>query len=262
MRIQPWSIPTIATATSGTEQWGSSVGTAGNITGAITLNPIYVHQYYLAVISTYGSPSGSGWYESDSTAYASVASNIVSGGSGIQYVLTGWSGDSSGSGATSNGITMNTPKTATATWVTQYYLNVSSAYGTQSLESGWFSASSNINEDVTSPVPQSIITEQVCTGWTGTGSAPATGTNTNLHFTINQPSSITWNWQSQIIYSTISLIIGAALITIIIGLSIYLLRNSQKLRKPSERPVISVVRMILSDHDPLKSGGYRGRKVC
>jgi len=127
---------------------------------------------------------------------------------------------------------MNTPKTANATWVTQYYLNVSSAYGTQSLENGWFNASSNINEDVTSSVPQSIITEQVCTGWTGTGSAPATGANTNLYFTINQPSSITWNWQSQIIYSTVSLIMGAALITAIIGLSIYLLRNSQKLRKP------------------------------
>ena len=217
----PWSIPAIVEATSGTEKWSSSVGTAGNIAGAITVNPSYVHQYYLAVISTYGSPSGSGWYESGSTAYANVASNIVSGGSGIQYVLTGWSGDSSGSGATSYGITMNTPKTATATWVTQYYLNVSSAYGTQSLESGWFNASSNINEDVTSSVPESIITEQVCTGWTGTGSAPATGTNTNLHFTINQPSSITWNWQSQIIYSTVSLIMGTPLITAIIGLSIY-----------------------------------------
>ena len=303
----PWSTSTIATAMSGTERWSSSAGTSGDITGAITINPIYVHQYYLAVISTYGSPSGSGWYDSGSTAYAGlnagtvsggvgtryvftiwgtdasgtnyalsnaitmngpetatanwktqyqltvtsvygttsgagwydngstayaiVASNIVSGGSGIQYVLTGWSGNSSGSGATSNGITMNAPKTATAFWGTQYYLTVFSAYGSPSPASGWFDAGSNINEAVTFPVPESIITQHVCTGWTGTGSAPATGTNASLHFTINQPSSITWNWQSQFISSTVSLMIGAPLVTAIIGLSIYLLKNSQKFRK-------------------------------
>ena len=86
-------------------------------------------QYQLTVTSVYGTTSGAGWYDNGSTAYAIVASNIVSGGSGIQYVLTGWSGNSSGSGATSNGITMNAPKTATAFWGTQYYLTVFSAYG-------------------------------------------------------------------------------------------------------------------------------------
>ena len=303
----PWSTPAVATAISGTERWGSSAGTSGNIAGAITINPIYVHRYYLAVISTYVSSSGSGWYDSGSTAYvglnagtvsggagtqyvfnswgtdasgtnyalssaismsgpetatanwktqyqltvtsaygttsgagwydsgssayASVPSNIVSGGSGIQYVLTGWSGNSSGSGTTSNGITMNAPKTATASWGTQYYLTVFSAYGSPSQASGWFDAGSNINEAVTSPVPESIITQHVCTGWTGTGSAPATGTKASLHFTINQPSSITLNWQSQFIWSTVLLMTGAPLVTAIIGLSIYLFRNSQKLRK-------------------------------
>ncbi len=303
----PWSASTIATALSGTERWSSSVGTSGEITGAITINPIYVHQYYLAVISTYGSPSGSGWYDSGSTAYAGlnagtvsggvgtryvfaswgtdasgtnyalsnaitmnspetananwktqyqltvasvygptndagwydsgstayaiVASNIVSGGTGIQYVLTGWSGNSSGSGTTSNGITMNAPKTATASWGTQYYLTVFSAYGSPSPASGWFDAGSNINEAITSPIQESIITRNVCTGWTGTGSTPATGTNTSLQFTINQPSSITWNLQSQFIPSTVLLMIGAPLVTAIIGLSIYLLKNSQKFRK-------------------------------
>ena len=303
----PWSASAIITAISGTERWISSAGTSGDITGAITINPIYVHQYYLAVISTYGSPSGSGWYDSGSaayaglnagtvsggagtryvftswgtdasgtnyalssaitmnspetananwktqyqltvtsvygttsgagwydsgsTAYAIVASNIVSGGSGVQYVLTGWSGNSSGSGTTSNGITMNAPETATASWGTQYYLTVFSAYGSPSVASGWFDAGSNINEAITSPVPESIITRHVCTGWTGTGSTPATGTNTSLQFTINQPSSIIWNWQSQFIPSTVLLMIGVPLVTAIIGLSIYLFKNSQKFRK-------------------------------
>ena len=34
-------------------------------------------------------------------------------------------------------------------------------------------------------------------GWTGTGSIPATGTTGSATFTINQNSSITWNWVSQ-----------------------------------------------------------------
>ncbi len=227
----PWSTPTIATAISGTERWSSSAGTSGNITGATTINPIYVHQYYLAVISTYGTPSGSGWYNSGATAYAGLSSGAVSGGTGTQYVFNSWTGGASGSNyIQSNSITMNAPITATASWITQYYLTVNSAYGTPS-GSGWYNAGADITFSVSSPVPESIITQHVCTGWTGTGSAPATGTNASLHFTINQPSSITWNWQSQFISSTVLLMMGAPLVTAIIGLSIYLLRNSQKFRK-------------------------------
>jgi hypothetical protein len=125
---------------------------------------------------------------------------------------------------------MDAPITETASWITQYYLTVNSAHGTPS-GSGWYNAGADITFSVSSPVPESIITQHVCTGWTGTGSAPATGTNANLHFTINQPSSITWNWQSQFISSTVLLMMGAPLVTAIIGLSIYLLRNSQKFRK-------------------------------
>jgi uncharacterized repeat protein (TIGR02543 family) len=37
----------------------------------------------------------------------------------------------------------------------------------------------------------------VCTGWTGTGSVPPSGSDTNVYFVINAPSSITWNWKTQ-----------------------------------------------------------------
>lgn len=36
----------------------------------------------------------------------------------------------------------------------------------------------------------------VLTGWTGTGSVPASGTGSSVTFTINQNSTITWNWAS------------------------------------------------------------------
>ena len=111
-----WS-STIATAVSGTERWSASTGTSGTITGAITINPIYVHQYYLAAISTYSIPSGSGWYNSGAAAYVGLSSGIVSGGTGTQYVFALWS-----TGGTnyvqSSGIIMNAPETATASWTT------------------------------------------------------------------------------------------------------------------------------------------------
>ncbi len=138
----PWSTPTIVTATSGTEQWISSSGTSGSITGAITINPIYFHQYYLTVIATYGSPSGSGWYDSGSTAYAGLNAGTVSGGVGTQYVFTGWGTDASGANyALSNAISMSGPETATANWKTQYYLTVTSAYGTTS-GADWYDSGS------------------------------------------------------------------------------------------------------------------------
>ena len=40
-------------------------------------------------------------------------------------------------------------------------------------------------------------TQLVCTGWTGTGSVPPTGTDTNTGaFTISNNSSVVWNWQT------------------------------------------------------------------
>jgi hypothetical protein len=154
-------------------------------------------QYYLTVTSPYDTPSGEGWYDSASVAHASIASGTISGGVGIQYVFTQWSGDASGTGLTSDPITMNGPKTATADWKTQYYLTVSSSHDSPTPLSGWFDSGSSITESVTSPISGVIGTRYVCTGWAGTGSVPASGSASSVTFTITAPSSINWNWKTQ-----------------------------------------------------------------
>ncbi len=58
---------------------------------------------------------------------------------GTQYVFAGWSGAASGTGLTSNLITMSGPETAIATWTTQYYLTTSTAHGTIT-GAGWYNA--------------------------------------------------------------------------------------------------------------------------
>jgi hypothetical protein len=199
--------PLTVAGSSGTQyvftQWsGDAVGNTSP-SNAITMNGPktatagWKTQYYLTVSSAYGAVGGQGWYDSGSTAYATVSPLTVSGGSGVQYVFTSWSGDASGNTSPSNVIVMNGPKTATAGWKTQYYLTVSSAYGSPTPVSGWFDSGTGMTASVTSPAAGSAGTQYVCTGWTGTGSAPGSGGSSTVTFTINAPSSITWNWKTQ-----------------------------------------------------------------
>jgi len=91
--------------------------------GSITAN--YETQYYLAVSSPYDTPGGTGWYDSGSTANATLTTGtvIITSGS-VQAVFTGWSGGASGTSLVSNPITMSGPMTAIANWMIQYNLSV------------------------------------------------------------------------------------------------------------------------------------------
>jgi hypothetical protein len=77
-------------------------------------------------------------------------------------------------------------------------LAVTSAYGSPN-PSGTASYlnGTNVSASVTSPVPGPPGTQYVCTGWNGTGDAPASGSGTTVNFTITQNSTITWNWKTQ-----------------------------------------------------------------
>jgi uncharacterized repeat protein (TIGR02543 family) len=275
-----------------------------NVQAAHTIVFNWKEQFYLTVNSAYGSPSGGGWYDSGATASAGLSTGTVSGGTGVQHVFTGWSGDASGTTSTSNVITMSGPKTATANWKTQYYLAMStnfgsvdpgsgwqdagstvnisadapsagsgeqyvwngwtgtgsgnytgtdntgsvkmngavteeaswteqyylmvtSPYGSPTPMSGWFDAGTPIQASVTSPVEGSIVTHYACTGWKGTGSVSASGTATNVLFTINQPSSIAWNWETEYLPTNLLMII--IIPVALTGLAVYLLlRRRQK----------------------------------
>jgi len=159
-------------------------------------------QYYLAVSSVNGTVGGAGWYNAGSSAYASVTSTTEAGTTGTQYVFTSWSGDASGSSSPSDAIVMNAPKTATANWKTQYYLTTVSAYGSPTPANGWFDSGTSINGSVAgSSVSGGSGIQYVCTGWSGVGSVPATGSSSAVTFTINAPSTVTWTWKTQYLVS-------------------------------------------------------------
>jgi hypothetical protein len=185
------------------DYWGgdasgsTSPSNAITMSGPMTATANWKTQYYLTVSSAYGTPGGQGWYDSGSTAFASVTPLTVSGGSGTQYVFTVWGGDATGNTSPSDAITMSGPKTASAGWKTQYYLTVTSPNDSPSPVSGWFDSGTGIDDSVTSPTPGGSGTQYVCIGWSGTGSVPSSGTASSASFTIIQPSSITWNWKTQ-----------------------------------------------------------------
>jgi uncharacterized membrane protein len=97
----------------------------------------------------------------------------------------------------SDTISINASGTITGNYKTQYYLAVHSLYDSPTPPSGYFDAGTSITASVTSSSTGPTGTRYVCTGWSGAGSVPSSGTGTNVTFTINQASSITWNWKTQ-----------------------------------------------------------------
>jgi hypothetical protein len=171
------------------------------VNSQLTLEAEYETQHRLIMNTTFGTtnPSiGEHWYKAGSS--VEIGATSPSFISGERYFWVGWTGRGSGSyNMTSNpaSITMNGPINETATWRHEYYLTVASPHGSPTPTSEWFEVGTSINASVTSPASGPTDTRYLCTGWAATGSAPASGTNASLNFTIDKPSSIRWNWKTQ-----------------------------------------------------------------
>ena len=78
-------------------------------------------------------------------------------------------------------------------------LAVDSEFGDPSPTNGVHSLSwgTDVEANVTTPDPADGF-QYICTGWTGTGSVPASGDGTNVSFRIEEDSSIRWNWRTNV----------------------------------------------------------------
>jgi hypothetical protein len=99
-------------------------------TAVTTYTVSFQLQYYFSVSSARDSPTGQGWYNAGSSV-SSTVTRPVSGGTGIQYETTGWtgtgslsSGGSAGSSSTGS-FTINAYSTCTWNWKTQYQVSFS-----------------------------------------------------------------------------------------------------------------------------------------
>ena len=154
---------------------------------AKTVTAVWVTQYQLIVTSTYGDPQGAGWFSSGSQMTFSVTTPSA-GATGVQYVLSAWTGDSTSTSA-STWITMNTPKTVTAQWTTQYYLKVSSDHGYPQ-GAGWYDAGTEARFSVTSPFTSGSVKYEF-TGWSG----DSTSEEASDTILMSGPKTVVAEWQ-------------------------------------------------------------------
>jgi len=77
---------------------------------------------------------------------------------------------------------------------------VSSVYGNPDPPAGLYGypPGSSVTASVPSPFVESPGVRRVVTGWTGLGSVPASGTESQVTFTIDDISSLTWNWRTEL----------------------------------------------------------------
>ena len=129
----------------------------------------YTTQYMLSVQTAYSIVSGGGWYDSGSSAAATIASGEVDEGVGIRDIFNGWGGDATGNQTTSNTIVMRGPMTAIANWRTQFLLLVESAPAnvTDLTGAGWYDAGSQANFSAPSIVPATYDTRLKFNHWSG-----------------------------------------------------------------------------------------------
>ncbi len=77
---------------------------------------------------------------------------------------------------------------------------ITSLYGNPEPAPGLYGypAGSSVTASVPSPFEQYPGVRRISTGWTGAGSAPPSGTESQVTFTINSISSIVWNWRTEL----------------------------------------------------------------
>jgi len=157
-------------------------------------------QYRLTVTTTTGTTSGTGWYDAGTPATSTVSSNTTTNGSGTRQLFTGWGGDATGIDTTSNPITMDGPKTATANWKTQYYLTINSLYGNPTGQ-GWYDAGTTATFSVEMPTSNSTDT-RIIFNWKGTDGG-YTGPKPSSTATMTRPitEEATWKTQYQVTFT-------------------------------------------------------------
>lgn len=83
-------------------------------------------------------------------------------------------------------------------WIPEVRLAVATDYGATTPPTGetTFPYGDSVSASVVAPEPENGR-KRIPTGWIGTGSAPASGTTTNVAFTIEEDSTLTWQWKTQ-----------------------------------------------------------------
>ena len=150
----------------------------------------YSTQYLLTIQTAYSSAAGGGWYDAGRTAQAVLKNGEVDEGQGTRVKFTGWTGDASGLNLTSNRIVLDSPKTATALWKTQFLLTINSDPPSTGLEfqgGGWYDSGTQVTFSSPSIINAAEDSRLRFSSWTGDYS----GQSPNGSVIIDRPKVVT-----------------------------------------------------------------------
>lgn len=174
-----------------------------SVTSPRTFTATYYTQFYLNVLSSHGSPNGSGWYNAGTVAQFSVESPVIEEGNS-QYTFTSWTGSGTGSysGALrESSVVMNNPITQTANWSVKYLLEINSQHGNP-FGQGWYAPGTIANFGIDSTtINRSNARYQFLT-WTGTGTGSYSGANSRATVTVSNPIIEQANWDAEFLVET------------------------------------------------------------
>jgi hypothetical protein len=179
----------------GNMQWNKTYGGAGSDSASSVIQVVDGGYAIAGTTNSFGAGNTDAWLVK-TDAYGNAQWNKTIGGpfdDGAKSVVQANDGGFALAGYTNSSVYYNfwLVKLAAASYV----LSVSSPHGNPVPAVGVYNYNSGTS--ITASVPSSVTegnTVWTCTGWTGTGSV-SSGNGTSTTFTINQDSSITWNWQ-------------------------------------------------------------------
>jgi hypothetical protein len=181
-----------------------------SMTGPHTVAFISTVQFFVNVSSDYGSVQGAGWYDGGSTATISISTSQIDHGNSTRHVFEGWNAASNSASVSYNQV-VTQAEDFVATWKTQYYVNVSSSYGTAS-GSGWYDLGSTVSISLDSTELQAgFLAYHRFNGWSGA----YTGTDASATIAVAGPESIVAVWSTD---STLQLLLIAGVAVVLIFL--------------------------------------------
>ena len=136
-------------------------------------------------------PYSTQWYAN--TSHTIGVDTEQSGGTGTKYIYNSWTHG----GAQTQTVTPGVATTYTATLDTKYYLTVNSTHDNPQGED-WYDAGTTANFGVTTPADEAGGERYRFTNWSG----DYTGTNPSGSVVMDDPKTVTANWQKQYFLTT------------------------------------------------------------
>ena len=200
-------------------------------------------QYRLLVETWPSSIAGSveKWLSAGQTETVGPYDETVPVGTGIRYFLTGLVVDGTQLGERTVALYMDKPHTVKVSYVTQYFLKLTSNFGDPKGE-GWYAAGDVAKYSVTTP--SGFLIQHLFVSWTG----DVTSTQPQGTLTMTRPYAIEAKWRDDYSQLLIALVVVVA---VAVGL---LVRRRRKAEKATSAEPVSAVPTSLVP--PTGSGGF------